>query len=480
MDVQGSDIGLEQRLRATEHLDRLRTEEFSRLDEHGHVYLDHTGSGLYPASLVRDHLELLRTHVFGNPHSDNPTSRPMTESVEEARAAVLRFCAADPAEYECIFTPNASGAIRLVGESFPFAHDRPLVLTTDNHNSVNGLREYARRAGAPTTYVPVVLPDLRLDDHALQRSLEGPPGLLAFPAQSNYSGVQHPYPTGADGWSVLLDAAAFAPTNPLRLDEHHPDFVSLSFYKVFGYPTGIGALVARTEALDELRRPWFAGGTIAIASVAADGHRLVPGHTGFEDGTLNFLSMPAVTAGIELMERIDVRTVHDRVQALTAWLLDQLRALRHTNGTPLVRVLGPWEPVDRGGTAAFVVNDPHGREVLDRHVERMATAAGISLRTGCFCNPGAGETARDVTAADIRPFLDAPASDRVPVSLCEVDLAFREQRDIGVSALRVSLGMSSNLADIRALLALLEQLLDRDAGDLGDPPPAPPLSADGA
>lgn len=117
-----------------------------------------------------------------------------------------------------------------MGESFPFAQDWPLVLTTDNHNSVNGLREYARRAGAPTTYVPVVLPDLRLDDQALRRSLEGPPGLLAFPAQSNYSGVQHPYPTGADGWRVLLDAAAFVLPMPLRLDEHHPsDFVSLSF-----------------------------------------------------------------------------------------------------------------------------------------------------------------------------------------------------------------------------------------------------------
>jgi selenocysteine lyase/cysteine desulfurase len=474
------DAWLEERLRATEHLDRLRREEFARLDAGGHVYLDHTGAALYPASLVEDHLALLRTHVLGNPHSDNPTSRPMTELVERARAAVLRFCSADPDEYDCVFTPNATGAIRLVGESFPFGPDRPLVLSSDNHNSVNGVREHARRAGAPVTYVPVLTPDLRLDEHALRRALDGPPGLLAFPAQSNYSGVQHPFPTGTTGWRVLLDAAAFAPTNPLRLDEHHPDFVSLSFYKVFGYPTGVGALVARREALAELRRPWFAGGTIAVASVAADGHRLVPGHTGFEDGTLAFLSLPAVTAGIELMERIDVRSVHDRVQVLTAWLLERLQALRHANGAPLVRVLGPWEPVDRGGTVAFVLTDPQGREVPDRLVEAMATRAGISLRTGCFCNPGAGEAARDVTAEDIRPFLDLPAGSRVPVSLCEVDEAFRARRDVGVSALRVSLGMSSNTADVRALVDLLSGLLDRPVDELGAPPPVPPLSADGA
>ncbi|UDY36450.1 aminotransferase class V-fold PLP-dependent enzyme [Dermatobacter hominis] len=471
---------LDERLRATEHLDQLRRDEFSRLDAQGHVYLDHTGAGLYPESLVRDHLELLQGEVLGNPHSDNPTSRPMTEMVERARAAVLRFCSADPDEYACVFTPNATGAIRLVGESFPFAPDRPLVLSSDNHNSVNGVREHARRAGAPVTYVPVLTPDLRLDDDALRRALAGPPGLLAFPAQSNYSGVQHPYPSGTAGWRVLLDAAAYAPTNPLRLDRHRPDFVSLSFYKVFGYPTGVGALIARKEALAELRRPWFAGGTIAVASVAADGHRLVPGHAGFEDGTLDFLSLPAVTAGIELMERIDVRAVHDRVQVLTAFLLERLQALRHANGSPLVRVLGPWEPVDRGGTVAFVLADPHGREVPDRLVAQMATRAGISLRTGCFCNPGAGETARDVAAEDIRPFLDLPAGTTVPVSLCEVDQAFRERRDVGVSALRVSLGMSSNPSDVRALVALLEGLLDRGVDELGAPPPVPPLSADTA
>ena len=147
------------------------------------------------------------------------------------------------------------------------------------------------------------------------------------------------------------------------------------------------ALAAFPEALDpdqrisddlaELVRPWFAGGTIAIASVAAAGHRLVPGHAGFEDGTLDFLSLPAVRAGIEVMERIDINSVHDRVQVLTAGTLERMQDLRHANGSPLVQVLGPWEPVDRGATVAFVLVDPDGHELADRSVERMATTAGI-------------------------------------------------------------------------------------------------------
>ena len=64
------------------------------------------------------------------------------------------------------------------------------------------------------------------------------------------------------GHRVLLDAAAYVPTGMLDLAVVTPDFVTLSIYKIAGYPTGIGALVARREALAELARPWFAGGTV--------------------------------------------------------------------------------------------------------------------------------------------------------------------------------------------------------------------------
>ena len=97
----------------------------------------------------------------------------------------------------------------------------------------------------------------------------------------------------------LLDAAAFAPTNRLDLERWHPDFVDISFYKIFGYPTGTGCLLARKAALQKLRRPWYAGGTITFSSVIGDGHYLTPGPAGFEDGTVNYLSLPAVELGLQ-------------------------------------------------------------------------------------------------------------------------------------------------------------------------------------
>ena len=111
---------------ATHLIDDLRTSEYARLDLGGHIYLDYTGGGLYAESQLRRHNKMLSEHVFGNPHSSNPTSQAATQLVEHAREYVLRFFNADPEEYLAIFTPNASGALKLVGESFLFPGGRAL------------------------------------------------------------------------------------------------------------------------------------------------------------------------------------------------------------------------------------------------------------------------------------------------------------------------------------------------------------------
>src|SRR5215467_5956785 len=103
----------------TSSLDDLRRTEYARLDEQKQVYLDYTGGGLYAESQLREHMELLRHSVFGNPHSTNPTSQAMTELVEHVRRDVLEFFHASPDEYRVIFTANASGALKLVGEAYP-------------------------------------------------------------------------------------------------------------------------------------------------------------------------------------------------------------------------------------------------------------------------------------------------------------------------------------------------------------------------
>lgn len=43
--------------------------------------------------------------------------------------------------------------------------------------------------------------------------------------------------------------------------------MAVSFYKMFGYPTGVGALVAKKSFLEKLERPWFAGGNVEVVQV---------------------------------------------------------------------------------------------------------------------------------------------------------------------------------------------------------------------
>lgn len=447
----------------TTHLiDDLRANEYARLDIGGHIYLDYTGGGLYAESQLRRHNKLLAEHVFGNPHSSNPTSQAATMLVEHAREYILKFFNADPEEYLAIFTSNASGALKLVGESYPFARGRYL-LTFDNHNSVNGIREFANLRGAEVTYIPIALPDLRVDEEQLYQELERPSrrghNLFAYPAQSNFSSVQHPLEwiekAHKYGWDVLLDAAAFVPTSKLDLSKIKPDFVPVSFYKMFGYPTGIGALIARKEALGKLQRPWFAGGTITVASVQGDKYYMANGASAFEDGTIDYLNIPAVEIGLKHIESIGYDVIHERVHALTGWLLDNLTSLKHTNGTRLVQVYGPTTTHKRGGAVTVNFYDPKNQALDHRFIEQQANETNISLRTGCFCNPGAGEIALEISRVELDVCFTKPGhEDRLTVD------DFRSCIDgKSTGAVRISVGMISNFNDIQGFLAFARGLL---------------------
>jgi selenocysteine lyase/cysteine desulfurase len=181
----------------TSILDDLRTREYARLDEQNQVYLDYTGGSLYADFQLREHMAMLRRGVFGNPHSNTPTSLATTHLVEQARAYVFEFFKASPDDYVVVFTQNASGALKLVGESYPFAPGGRFLLTFDNHKSVNGIREFAQAKGASVVYAPLDTPDLRIDRaqlaHCLDQARAGYHNLFAYPAQSNFSGVQHPF-----------------------------------------------------------------------------------------------------------------------------------------------------------------------------------------------------------------------------------------------------------------------------------------------
>ena len=461
---------------STSILDELRATEYARLDELKHIYLDYTGGGLYADCQIRDHMELLRSNVFGNPHSLNPTSRAMTELCDQARASVLKFFNASPDEYTVIFTSNASNALKLVGEAYPFKPEGQFLLLFDNHNSVNGIREFARAKGATITYLPVIPPELRVEDSHLLSFLESRSdaghNLFAYPAQSNFTGVQHPLEwieeAHARGWDVLVDCAAFVPTNRLDLSRWQPDFVPISFYKMFGYPTGVGCLLARKSALAKLQRPWFAGGTIWGISVQGDGYVMLEDGEAFEDGTINYLNLPAIEIGLNYLDKIGIDVIHKHVMCLTSWLLDNLLAMYHSNGTPLVQVYGPHDCHMRGGTIALNFLNPDGSIVDERIVEQRASKELLSLRTGCFCNPGAGEVAFHLSKEKLQGIFKDEGKDILPKLYKGQEGITWDQflANLGMQsggAVRVSLGLATNFADVYRFMQFAETFLDNIA-----------------
>jgi selenocysteine lyase/cysteine desulfurase len=441
----------------------LREKEFFRLDESGIAYLDFAASALYGASQVRAYAERLQRGLFGNPHSEHGPSRASELDLEMARTATLDFLDADPDLYDVCFTANTSMAIKLVAESYAFSPTNGLILSADNHNSMNGVREYARAAGAPTCVLPLdeelrlLRPIEAMNAFAQSRGR----GLLGFPAQSNFSGVQHALELVNEaqrcGFEVLLDAAAIGCGSSISLRRHPAEFLVFSFYKIFGIPTGVGALVARRDALARLRRPWFSGGTVDFVSIEHDRHQLRGGHGGFEDGTPNFLNSGAVVDGFQFLAQVDRVALARRLDRMTASFIERASSL-NIQGASLIRFYGPVSMTERGATVSFNVLGADGSTIPYQWVEARAREMGVAVRGGCFCNPGAAERAFDLGQFDLSSSLDDVQTGFTPERL-----RLRLGRQATVGAVRISLGLPTVDRDVERALHMIESFAELPA-----------------
>lgn len=440
-----------------ESFNALRKKEFARLDEQNQIYLDFTGGNLYPQSILDQHYNLLKQNVLGNPHSTNPTSQLATNLVDKARKDVLQFFNAD--DYYCIFTSNASGALKIVGECYPFMENTEFALLADNHNSVNGIREYCRGRGGSFEYLPIQFEDLRMDEEAVEKKLTSSSctnKLFAFPAQSNVTGVKHNLKwiktAQENGWDVLLDAAAFVPTSKLDLKVHQPDFVSVSFYKIFGYPTGLGCLLVRKDKFDKLQKHWFAGGTVSLVSVATANHFLMNNHERFENGTVDYLGLPALTFGLDFIENIGIDNIQLRVTSLISYLKKELESLKHTNGNPLVKIFGPKDENDRGGTLVLNFFNASGEKYSFENIESLTNQKNISIRSGCFCNPGIDEINNCITTDELAQYFTS----RDNGDYKDMMAVLNKMR----GATRVSVGIATVKADLDSFISFVSELKD--------------------
>ncbi|EAU91235.1 methyltransferase type 11 [Coprinopsis cinerea okayama7 len=446
--------------RLTWILDTLRRTDFSRLERNEETYVDYMGASLYPESLVRVHAEFLNNSILGNTHSVSNSSKLSLDCANEARQAVLAFFQAPP-EYTVIFTANTTASLKLIGESYPFLGGSSYVLAMDSHNSVNGIREFATYRGARCAYIPSLSTggfDIAVAKNTLlrhrPRNRELTPSLFALTAQSNVTNTKMPLSIAeyakSLGYHVILDAAALVPTTSFSLAEHPVDAMAVSFYKMFGFPTGVGALIVKRSFLAELKRPWFSGGTVNIVQVPGNLVTLSKEeHEQFEDGTINYLTLPAIVDGLRFLTAY-MPFLPLRLSCLLHYLISSLTRLRHdVNGAPLVqiyskipsrRVMTIGERAETGFMVSFLFFDPAGVMIPNSFIEYTASKQNISLRTGCVCNPGG--------TSSILGAIDDMSQLYPGVTLQEFER--RVGRELGI--VRVSLGLASDFKDIQRVI----------------------------
>lgn len=406
------------------------------------VYLDHAGTALYSEVQLANVYRLLGGTLLSNPH----TSKNTDDLLDQVRFRVLRWLNASADDYSVVFTSGATAALKMVAECFAFSrtsadaedetddkNDCPrtdrgqFAYLTDNHTSVLGMRAIVnteRISGVSFSDFKTRCDLIGIEEQHDCLSVNTDPdhtnSLFVYPGQCNFSGYKYPLdaihnlqrygplipaqrqPQNTTNWFVMLDAASLVATGRLDLSRHCADFVCISFYKLFGYPTGLGALLISRRGARVLRKRYYGGGTVQIALASHDWHRkrsaspLRRLHERYEDGTVSFLSVAAVLAGFETMERLVPGATAVRIErhcyAVARHLYAGLSALRYANDAPVVRLYhddGFESCLRQGGIVNFNVLHANGSVVGFRELAEIAEVYGVRLRTGCFCNPGA-------------------------------------------------------------------------------------------
>uniref|UniRef100_A0A671XLC5 Molybdenum cofactor sulfurase n=1 Tax=Sparus aurata TaxID=8175 RepID=A0A671XLC5_SPAAU len=440
------------------------------------TYLDHAATTLYPESLVRGYFQDISRNVYGNPHSHNPSSRLTHDTVERVRYRVLQHFNASPEEYSVIFTSGCTAALKLVAESFPW---RPpteseagshFCYLTDNHTSVVGIRGLTSARGVVALPVCPQEVEKRAKDEAGggEDVICQTPHLFCYPAQSNFSGKKYPlshvkgiqarrlYPAcdHHGRWFVLLDAAAHVSCSPLNLQDCPADFIPISFYKMFGFPTGLGALLVRTDAAGILKKTYFGGGT-AAAYLSGEDYYVHAANLSdrFEDGTVSFLDIIAVNHGFEALYRITggMHNIQQHTFGLARYTYMLLSSLCHGNGRPVAQIYteGQFEsPRTQGAILNFNLMDSHGQIIGYSQVDRMASLYNIHVRTGCFCNTGACQSFLGISNQQMRRNLQAG-------HVCGDSVDVVDGQPTG--SVRVSFGYMSTFEDCQKFLSFVAE-----------------------
>lgn len=408
-------------------------------------------------------------NLFGNPHSASASSQCATSRIESIRHKVLRFFNADPTEFDVVFAANATAGIKLVSDAFrgcPMGFD--YVYHQACHTSLVGVRQEASDS------VCLNSNDVEkwiADGHLEAKADSCPkPTLFAYPAQSNMDGQRFPLSwchqlhqgnsKRGDRVYTLLDAAAYVATSPLDLSdaETAPDFIVLSFYKIFGFPDLGGLIVKREAAPIFKQRRYFGGGTVDMVVCSREQWHAPKSqslHETLEDGTLPVHNIIALDSALEAHHKLygTMVDVASHTTFLARRLYMGLEGIRHRNGVP-VCVIYSTPPADadtgpgNGPVLAFNIQNRLGAWVSLSEFEKLAVLKSFHVRTGGVCNPGGVAAALGLEPWEMKQNFSAGFR-------CGNENDIVNGKPTGV--IRVSLGAMSTLSDVDKFIAFLSE-----------------------
>lgn len=358
------------------------------------VYLDSANTSQKPQAVLDAMQEFATTSYGPINRSAYELAVRSTDVYEGARAKVARFINA-PHAAEVVFVKNATEALNLIARSWGAANlgpgDAVVVTHMEHHANVVPWHQLAAERGFELRWVPLTN-DGQLDTTQLDELLRGAK-LFSFTAMSNVLGTITPVAelcraAHDAGALALVDTCQYTPHNITDVQAWDADFIAFSSHKMCG-PSGIGALWARRELLDEM--PPFLGGGNMIADVSVDGFTCAEVPAKFEAGTPPIIEAAGFGAAVDFLTGIGMDAIRNHEKELAAYTIDRLTS-RYGDA---VHIYGPTDVEVRGATFSFKFRDIHPHDlsqVLDQH--------NVCIRAGHHCAKplmrllGANATAR--------------------------------------------------------------------------------------
>jgi cysteine desulfurase / selenocysteine lyase len=343
------------------------------------TYLDSASSSQKPL-VVLDAMDDCYRRYYANIHRGVYTiAEESTAAFEAARRKVGHFVGA-PRTDEIVFVRNATEAINLVAYTWARRNLREgdaIVLShMEHHANVVPWHILSAERGVELRWIPLT-DDFRLDLSNLDALLDGAK-LLAISAMSNVLGTINDIRPLADAAHahdalVLVDACQYVPHVPTNVQEWDADFVAFSAHKMCG-PSGIGALWARFEFLDDM--PPFLGGGEMIRDVRTDGFSTNDVPWKFEAGTQPIAEAVGFGAAVDYLSALSMDEVREHEMRMTRYALDALR----DRFADALTIYGPQDVSIRGGAVSFLFDGIHAHDI-----SQVLDEDAVCVRAGHHC-----------------------------------------------------------------------------------------------